>query len=62
MPKPVSRSFFAALRSGGVLLKERVVEKPTTPLTDDYLDFMQQKIDAEKTSDFKLTPTSPSGW
>lgn len=45
-------------------LKEGVVvdEAPLVHLTDEYLEFMQQKIDAEKPRKFKLTPTSPSGW
>ena len=60
MPMP----FYSAFRARFVELKERepVEEKPSVDLTDEYLEFMQRKIDAEKPENFKLTPTSPSGW
>jgi hypothetical protein len=55
---------YSAFRARFVDVKERelVEDKPSVELTDEYLEFMQRQIDAEKPENFKLTPTSPSGW
>ena len=55
---------FNEFRAASVDFNMRVSteEKPPVELTDEYLEFMRRMIDAEKSEDFKLTPTSPSGW
>lgn len=55
---------YSAFRARFIDLKERepVEEKPSVEMTDEYLAFLQRQIDAEKPENFKLKPTSPSGW
>lgn len=60
MPTNTFNEFRAA--SVDFSVRVSVEEKAPVHLSDEYLEFMRRMIDAEKSQDFKLTPTSPSGW
>ena len=65
LERPARKKMPAAMpKASAAPRARRVCSQPSyhTEISDEYLDEMQRRVDAEKPEGFKLTPISAPGW